>query len=232
MLAADAIRFPFRREQVFSIGELRRFEKDLLLARQSDLQLSDEWRVPKGEIKRWVKVREETYPLMLFADHKAISDESKFRLAPEGSPSPIDIELWGGSGKKLLQVTTANPERAESVNGGYDHRLAMEELTRRGVLTEFGPFRRKGERIGGTALVADARDDFVACVRGLCTTFSNKKNYDGTGCELLIFARSYFMTAIDFDLTSIVQAAVAEVGKPNFDNIYVFDEKPSWFVEF
>ena len=106
---ARLMHFPFEQDQTYTLGALRTFERDLSAARQSDKGLSEEWRVPSTpETRGWAKIREETYPIKLLADHKGYSDDATFRLKPFGFPA-VDAELSTGQDQFVLQITIADP---------------------------------------------------------------------------------------------------------------------------
>jgi len=101
--------FPFELGETYAIGELRAFEQQLSLARQNDRNLSRAWRVPKTEqMKKWCKIREETYPIKLLAEHRPYSDDTTFRLMPFGYPN-IDAEITSKDDNFDLQITIADP---------------------------------------------------------------------------------------------------------------------------
>ena len=224
------MKFPFERNKFFTIGELRAFENELTSIRQSNPALSKNWRVPKGKIVAWDKIRQETYPLKLFADHSRLSNEAKFRLSPAGHPSPVDVELLVSDERRLLQITTAHPVRDGSVSGGYDHRLRMEGLNK-GPVQGFGPFVRRDGKIIGSQSGTTPVDDLAACVRGLSVVLRRKQGQDGRGCELVIFACNFHFNSIDVGFEMIVHTTINACGRPRFDRTFVFDESPLTFVE-
>jgi hypothetical protein len=231
MISVPNISFPFRRGSIYSIGALRDFERELLHARQNDPSLSAEWRVPKGEIRSWAKIREETYPLKLLADHQGLADDWRFRLMPEGYASPIDIELWRGEITRNLQITTADPIWQEGSNGGYDQRLVMEALNSGDAVHGIGAFMRTDGKIVAQVQCASIKDDWNACVAGLVAAFERKRGHAGNRCELVIFARSYHRNTIDIGFRNVVDAVIARIGRLHFEHIYIFDEDRTAFVE-
>jgi hypothetical protein len=59
-------------------------------------------------MKPWFKIREETYPIKLLAEHKRYSDECKFHLMPIGYPN-IDAKISADGEEFELQITIADP---------------------------------------------------------------------------------------------------------------------------
>jgi hypothetical protein len=126
--------FSFEQGATYTIGELREFERRFLTDRQHDKALSDAWRVPSTpELKRWVKIREETYPIKLLADHKAYPDDATFQLKPFAFPG-VDAEVNLGREQFNLQITIADPiwasDNAKIQHGGYDNRLPGKQTLR------------------------------------------------------------------------------------------------------
>ena len=147
-------------------------------ARQADKGLSDEWRIPsRPETRRWGKIREETYPIKLLADHKGYSDDATFRLKPFGFPA-VDAELSAGHDQFALQITIADPiwasEDAKIQHGGYDNHLLMQALNRQGFVHGSGGFRRDGDKIVCDKPVKDGRDGADACRRGIVAALARK----------------------------------------------------------
>lgn len=174
----SAIHFPFEPGKTHTIGELRDFERALSLARQSDADLSKAWRVPAtDEMKRWCKLREETYPIKLLAEHHKFSNDMTFRLMPHGYPS-VDAEITSGAEHFNLQITIADPtwigQDGLAQHGGYDHRLVMEELNKSGVVHGSASMRRKNGKIVSGLPVKSFEEEFLGCRQGLVTAFQRK----------------------------------------------------------
>jgi len=237
---ARFINFPFERDQTYTIGALRTFERDLSAARQADKALTDEWRVPSTpETRHWSKIREETYPIKLLADHKGYSDDATFRLMPSGFPA-IDAELSSGHDQFALQITIADPiwasEGAKIQHGGYDNRLLMEALNRQGVVHGSGGFRRDGDEIVCDELVKDGSDGAVACRKGIVAALARKSKPDvHMATRLLIYTRAYTMQVVDEGYGNVVADAVREFEASlggqmiPFASLYFVDERE--FVE-
>jgi hypothetical protein len=87
------ISFPFERDKLYPIGELRAFQTQLSQTRQQDPVLSANIRAGKLP---WAKLCcEELVPIMLFADHNRLPDDAEFRIKPEGNA--VDVVLcWSG----------------------------------------------------------------------------------------------------------------------------------------
>ena len=103
------MRFPFERDRIYTIGELRAFEREFPAARQKDDALSKAWRAPNTpEMKRLVKIREETYPIKLLAHHKRYPDNATFHLTPFAFPG-VDAEINSVGEHFNLQITIADP---------------------------------------------------------------------------------------------------------------------------
>jgi hypothetical protein len=228
------IQFPFEYGGKYTIGQLRRFERELSIARQSDKSLSKAWRVPEtGEMKRRVKIREETYPIKLLADHKSYDDDAVFSLKPFGYPS-IDAEICSANETYNLQITIADPVW-NGQNGGYDHRLVMEALNSRGVIHGSSFMRREGGKIVSGLPVKSFDEEFEGCRQGLISALQRKLAAGAGGSRLLIHARGYSIHTMDFTLAEVVNAAMtevaAEIGKSAFDMVFVIDEGNDQFFE-
>jgi hypothetical protein len=113
------VSFPFERDTVYSIGELRAFQTKLSDARRQDPAFSDEIRAGKLP---WAKLCcEELFPIILFADHNRLLDRHEFRVMPEGNA--VDVELYASGAPTSFQITTGYPEwdepGDEARDGGY-----------------------------------------------------------------------------------------------------------------
>jgi hypothetical protein len=232
--------FPFCRDQTYTFGELRSFEKHLLAARQSDPALSKEWRVPSASAAvRLAKIREETYPLMLLADLKAYPNSSTFRLTPDGTPA-IDAIVCNGSDSFQVQITIADPIWLDSTGqpskGGYDHRLTMEALNKDGVVHGLAAMRRENDGIVSDKPVKSFSEEFDACVRGMVGALNRKISDVSVNARLLVHARGYSMHVIDFSLEEAVRAAIQQIGPAKVDGAYsayyFVDEGERCFLEY
>jgi hypothetical protein len=238
-LPPSAIHFPFEPGKTHTIGELRDFERALSLARQSDADLSKAWRVPAtDEMKRWCKLREETYPIKLLAEHHKFSNDMTFRLMPYGYPS-VDAEITSGAEHFNLQITIADPtwigQDGLAQHGGYDHRLVMEELNKSGVVHGSASMRRKNGKIVSGLPVKSFEEEFLGCRQGLVTAFQRKLGGGVKGCRLLIHARGYEIRTMDFSLEEVAKSAIElmknEISKSAFEAYYIVDEKDKYFFE-
>ncbi len=212
---ARPIRFPFEQDQTYTIGALRTFERELSAARQADKALSKEWRIPSTPgARRWGKLREETYPIKLLADHKGYSDDATFRLKPYGFPA-LDAELSAGQEQFALQITIADPiwarEGAKVQHGGYDNRLVMEALNGQGFVHGPGGFRRDGDRIICDEMVKNGSDGADACRKGIVAALARKSKADvHSATRLLIYTRAYTMQVVDEGYGHVVAEAIKE----------------------
>lgn len=74
---------PFQAGKWYRLGELRRVAAEMIGARQADPALSAMMRVQSA---KWAKDwNEELYPLKVFADHKALSDDDEFCWTPDAT---------------------------------------------------------------------------------------------------------------------------------------------------
>jgi hypothetical protein len=232
--------FPFERDREYSIRELRSFERALLFARQNDPEISASWRVPSTpHMKRCAKIREETYPIKLMADHKEYPDDTSFRLAVSGHPG-VDARIQSGGLGFDLQITIADPiwrASAKSLGyGGYDHRLTMEALNADGVVVGSAGIRRtKDGRIVSSRPVHSFEEEFEACRLGLVLALRRKISDLDQSRRLLTYARGYELRTLDFTFASVVSAAVEAVGlaaiKSAFHACYFVNERDYFFLE-
>jgi hypothetical protein len=237
---ARSIIFPFERDQTYTIAALRTFESALSAARQADKALTYEWRVPSTpEMRRWGKIREETYPIKLLADHRGYSDDATFRLMPSGFPA-IDANISSGHDLFALQITIADPiwsdEGAKIKHGGYDNRLLMEGLNRQGVVHGSGGFRRDGDMIVCDEMVKDGSDGADACRKGIVAALARKSKPDvHMATRLLIYTRAHAMQVVDEGYGNVIAEAVREFEASHggqtipFASLYFVDERE--FVE-
>jgi hypothetical protein len=234
---ATSIQFPFESGETYTIGQLRGFERQLSLARQIDHNLSKAWRVPSSELmKRWCKIREETYPIKVLAEHKTYPDDATFRLMPFGNPS-IDAEIATETESFDLQITIADPtwigEDGLAQHGGYDHRLVMEALNQSGVVHGSASMRRVNGKIVSGLPVKSFEEEFQGCRQGLVTALRRKLGRGVKGCRLLIHARGYDLHTMDFSLEEVAKSAIgsiqAEIANSAFEAYYIVDEKNKCF---
>ena len=222
--AIPSIAFPFERDRTYSFGELRVFERALSVACRADAALRKEWRVPNtAGMKEAVKVREETYPLMLLANAEGYPDSATFRLTPYGLPK-FDALVETEADRFQLQITIADPIWAlpdgRFSNGGYDERLVREALNMHGVVHE--PIRTFDET-------------FEACVRGIESALRKKIGSGTPEIRLLVHARDYRIHAIDFPFKRVVDRAFDLSGRAEleaaFGGYYLLDEGSGIFFE-
>jgi len=233
--------FPFVRSKVFSIGELRSFEQKLLAEAQVDKALRKAWRVPDtDEMKRWVKIREETYPIMLLADRKSYPDDATFFLMPAGTPN-IDAEIKAQSEIFNLQITIADPiwidDQGTTSNGGYDHRLSMEELNKSGFVHSSGLMRRdNGKIISELSPLLSPEQEFAACTNGLVDALKRKLSKSTSRCRLLVHARDYSQRRMHFTFESVARRATdalqLEIRSASYEKYYFVDEGRESYFEY
>jgi hypothetical protein len=232
------MRFPFEQDRPYTIGELRAFERELsatrqATARQGDEALTREWRVPSTpEGRRWAKLREETYPIKLLADHKDYRNDDTFRLKPYAFPG-LDADLSAGGEYFTLQITLADPiwakGNAKIQHGGYDHRLLMESLNRRGFVHGSGNFRRDGDQIVCDEPVKKGSDRADACRKGILAALA-RKSKPGVlpTTRLLVYTRAYGIQVAYEGYASVVAEAIREFEASEhvipFATVYFVDE--------
>jgi hypothetical protein len=238
-LAKPSASFPFERDQTHTFGELRAFEKRLSIARQADQSLSREWRVPSmPTTRRWGKIREETYALML-ANAKGFKDDSTFRLTPSSFPN-VDAEIANAHESFQVHVTIADPNwpRTDGTlsNGGYDHRLTMEALNTYGVAHGLAAMRRSDGNVVSDRAANSSAEAFDACLRGLECALRRKIGRASSDIRLLVQTRAYHMNLIDFSFEQLVRAAFRAVGQnaidAGFSAYYVVDDSGELFLEY
>lgn len=233
---SQSLRFPFEQDRTYTFGALRTFERQLSAARQADEKLSKEWRIPTTpDTRRWGKIREETYPLKLLADHKAYLDDATFTLKPYGFAG-IDADLNVGKDRFALQITIADPIWANAgvdiQHGGFDNRLLMEALNQQGFVHGSGGFRRAGDKIVCDQMVKSGSDGANACKKGIVAALVRKsKPTVESATRLLIHTRAYTMQVVDEGYTNAVTEAVREfeASRPGqtipFATLYFVDER-------
>jgi hypothetical protein len=181
-------------------------------------------------IHSWAKAwNEELLPVSLYAEGKALPDEARFQLMPDGHAT--DVELILPRGKLACQVTVADPSWAEEgpgSSGGYLHHLQMECL-REGRPAFGGANTAKTEgKIVSTPHARHVTEDLVACRRSLANAIRRKAVHDGTGCTLLIYARGQRFLLIDFDMATLVADAVRNAAASRFAGIAIVDNRFFW----
>jgi len=221
------LRFPFVRGEAYTLRDLRTFAAELLARRQVDPAFSAELRSNRHS---WAKAwNEELLPVSLYAEGKALPDEAKFRLMPDGHATDVELILPGGN--LACQVTVADPSWADEgpgSSGGYLHHLRMECLREgRPAFGGANVSKTKG-RIVSSPHARDVAGDLVACRRSLTKAIRRKAVHDGTGCTLLIYARGQRFLLIDFDMAALVAEAVRDSAATNFASIVVFDNRFFW----
>jgi hypothetical protein len=217
----------FRSGAWYPISALRAMAPRIVAARQKDPEFSAKLRTHHRDIP-WAKSwNEELCPLALFADHAALAETDTFRWTPDGA---ADFSIRT-SGKVLsLQCTMAFPvwSAAGRKPAGQVHHLEMRQYNDHGVSYRGGLISQPCARSLETNLAA------WRC--GISRALQNKLKSDYAGCRLLIFARTCQFDNIDFDFDAVVEPAIDEVGRENwqryFDAIYVLDSPKSAFSVF
>ena len=216
--------YPFEREETYTFGKLRAFERELLAARRANPALSKAWRVPRTEpMKLAVKIREETYPLMLLANLKSYPDSARFRLMPYGFPG-TDAIISDGTNDYTSQITIADPIwlRADGSpsNGGYDERLVREALNDTGIVHGLAAMHRDNGFIVSGKPVKSFNEEFEACVRGIESSLRKKMAFATPWTQLLVHARGYSMHTIDFPFSRVVDEAFDAIGRAKLQEAF------------
>jgi hypothetical protein len=151
--------------------------------------------------EKWAKDwNEEIYPLKVFADHKALSDDDEFCWTPDVA---ADFTICADDGETLkIQSTMAYAELPDSIakQGGHLHKLEMIQFNKEGHCFRGGLVSQPN------ALDVDA--DVEAWQRGIARALSNKLRPEYTGMHLLIFARRCRFSTIDFSFDQVVMPAI------------------------
>jgi hypothetical protein len=228
------MQYPFARGQTYTFRALRDFERDLLHVRQENRAVSAQWRVPNSlQTNEWQKLREETFPIKLLADHKGYPDHGTFCLTPSGFPG-VDAEIFSGRDRFDLQITIADPIWPGQKHGGHDFRLKMEALNSAGVVHGSGDFRREGDLVVCNQMVKDVQEGADACRKALVAALERKSSMNrDPNLRLLIHAREHFIQLFD-DGFSTVAAQCVEAFRNRADlpfaHVYFVDE--GQFAEF
>jgi hypothetical protein len=210
------ISFPFERDRLYPIGELRAFQTQLSQTRRQDPVLNAKIRAGKPP---WAKLCcEELFPIMLFADHNRPPDDAEFRIKPEGDA--VDVELcWSGEVTRF-QITTAYPEwdepGDEARDGGYI-RHALEFAGVNQGIPVFGGGQIKRETDGRIVSNPRARSPDVnrsAWNSGLTKAIRNKLAKSETYSEkvdvLLLYAEGLSFNTIDEKTEDVVAPVILE----------------------
>jgi hypothetical protein len=226
--------FPFERDRLYPIRELRAFEAQLLVVRQRDQEFSRLLRDPRGSAPAWMRLRnKELVPLRLFADHLRISDDQHFLLKPEGDP--IDAQIIDSGRALNLQLTLAAPiwgtgDGAQQ-NSGYQQHQVMVALNESECVVGYPPFRNEDGIAMGAIDAISNEDRNTACRKGLSSSIANKAPLDGRGCTLAVFAQEFNMQLLDITLFKELVDAVLKDYRLRFDTVCIFDSEPGFFVE-
>jgi hypothetical protein len=230
----SAFEFPFQRDRLYPVRELRAFEAQLLVARQRDPEFSKLLRVPRGPAPGWIRLRnKELVPLKLFADHTRISDDEQFLLRPEGDP--VDAQIVGGGRTLNLQFTLAAPiwgaGYGAQQNSGYQQHQLMVALNESECVVGYPPFITENGIAMGEMDAISNEDRDAACRRGLSSSTANKTSFDGRGCTLAVFARDFYKELLHATLFEGMVDAVLQNYRLRFDSACVYDSEPGFFVE-
>jgi hypothetical protein len=233
------IHFPFTNGGTYTMAQVRAFEADLCAARQKDSELSKVWRASEDrQMQRRIKIREETLPIKLLADHKGYSDDATFSLKPSGNPA-IDSEICATDETFPLQITIADPDWSNEgdrvQHGGYDYNLKMEALNRDGALYGSGRFHRSESEIIPRTVVTSPDDHRQARTKALLNALIRKCTGKGDTCRLLIHARGFCAPPVEIQFEQIVSVSVDQFvaggGRLPFERIYFVDEGASGYAE-
>lgn len=226
---SSKISFPFERDKSYSIGELRAFQTKMSQSFRDDPALGDDIR--SGKLKLW---REELFPILLYADHKRLSDNAEFRIMPEGDA--VDVELRSSSALTRFQITTAYPEwdgpGDEARDGGYiRHALEYAGVNQRVPVFGGGQIdKRPDGRIVSSPRARSPDVDRTAWQLGLTKAISNKLAKPETSQKadvLLIYAEWLRINTIDEKTEDVVlpaiQEAIRESSMP-FTRLIILDQ--------
>jgi hypothetical protein len=215
---------PFLSGKWYKLGDLRSFAKENLRNRQEDRTFSAAMRKqPEKWIKDW---NEEIYPLKVFVDHKALSDDAEFCWTPDSS---ADFTIRSNERTIKIQNTMAYAEwkNSSAKQGGHLHKLEMVQANKVGHSFPGGLVSEPSAR--------SAETDVEAWRRGITKAVKRKLKSKYSGVHLLIFARRCRFQTIDFPFEQVVAPAIEVVGRSEceriFAGLYVFDDQPSAIFE-
>jgi len=181
----------------------------------------------REQSEKWAKEwNEELYPLKVFADHKALSDDGEFCWTPDAA---ADFTIRSRRKTIKIQSTMAYVEWEDSVakQGGHLHKLEMLQSNKVGHSFP-----------GGLVTEPKARSPYTdvdAWQRGIAKAVKGKLKTSYTGMHLLIFARRCRLDTIDFPFEQVVAPAIEQVGTAEcpriFGGLYVFDDQPPAIFE-
>ena len=215
---------PFRPGEWYTLGELRRVAAEIHRARRADPALSA---MMREQSDKWAKDwNEELYPLKVFADHKALSDDDEFCWTPDVA---ADFTIRSRGKTIKIQSTMAYVEWGDSIakQGGHLHKLEMRQSNKVGHSFPGGLVNEPKARS------PDA--DVDAWRRGIAKAVKGKLKARYAGIHLLIFARRCRFNTIDFPFEQVVAPAIEEAGTAEceriFAGLYVFDDQPPAIFE-
>lgn len=228
-LTHTAFHLPFARGHWYTLKELTDFEHKLSLARDQDIQLNDDLRLAQ---KPWMKLRnEELCPLRHFARHIHLTDNTQFKICPEGAEA--DFELKDEKSTCKLQVTLAGPIwTPENRDWGYSHKLNMEKLNREGATSGWGPFRKEPDgSISNRNVMISTEGRDKAYFDGLVRALQNKQKFCIPDCDLIIHAVAYCEAMNQNVFISLANKALSTIHLKNFRTVYILDYDDGYFVE-
>ena len=231
----EAFRFPFHREQFYRISELRALQELLGNARQLDSNFSAAIR---GRRVHWAKLwNEELFPILLYANWKAVSDDAEFRARSEGNA--VDAEIRVQSGELIqFQITTAYAERQSSRSGGYVAALEREGVNQGIPIFLGGGIERNASGcIESSPTVLSPNSDRSAWQIGLIKAIQRKlKKGTSIGDVLLIYAERLRFDTIDEPTEGVVlpaiKTAVSGAAYLPFRKLVILDQDPMARFEF
>lgn len=200
--------FPFIRGQQYSLGELRGFEKAILIKRQADKKFSDELRSNEFD---WAKLRnEELVPFELLVNWLKVPDSSKFSISLEGHSGP-DIILDSHANSIGIQITVADPDW--NGDGGRNRALQNHALGRDGVAWGAGGTQKRGSKglLTSEPVAVGVQERQDACRAGLSKSLKRKLDKHSTSDCLLIYARDFFKELIDEGFSEFLKPIVLDV---------------------
>jgi hypothetical protein len=175
---------------------------------------------------------------LLFAEHKHLSDDTEFRIMPEGNA--VDVELSCSGELTRFQITTAYPEWGEpgdeARDGGYIRHALEVAGVNQGVAVFGGGQINKGAdgRIVSNPRARSSGIDRDAWHSGLTKALSGKlaksKTYSQKVDILLVYAEGLRINTIDEKTEDVVLPAIQEAireGSMPFTKLIILDQGAS-----
>jgi hypothetical protein len=209
-----------------ALGELRAYEALLLSKRGDDQAFSDAVRVDRAPEEKLR--RDEFLAFLNLAKHKEMSDPTLFRKPTR--ETGVDIEYRDDGRTVRLQIATAYrvafDAEGNELPGGYQDRLLREKLTSDRLVSGFGPFERRDDKIVKNEGCEPCWQVIErSCRLGIIRAFERKVDHGDNDVSLLVKAvRYYEETAQDVGrFRTIVDAAASVVFPSRFAEVIVVD---------